>query len=78
MLYSRSLLVNHFKYTLLVAQMVKNLPAMRKTWVRSLGWEDPLEEGMATHSSILAWRIPKDRGAWRAAIRGVSELDTTE
>jgi len=77
-LYSRSLLVNHFKYTLLVAQMVKNLPAMRKTWVRSLGWEDPLEEGMATHSSILAWRIPKDRGAWRAAIRGVSELDTTE
>ena len=78
MLYSRSLLVNHFKYTLLVAQMVKNLPAVRKTWVRSLGWEDPLEEGMATHSSILAWRIPKDRGAWRAAIRGVSESDTTE
>ena len=78
MLYSRSLLVNHFKYTLLVAQMVKNLPAMRETWVRSLGWEDPLEEGMATHSSILAWRIPKDRGAWRAAIRGVSESDTTE
>ena len=35
-----------------------------KTWVRSLGWEDPLEEGMATHSSILAWRIPMDRGAW--------------
>ena len=78
MLYSRSLLVNHFKYTLLVAQMVKNLPAMRETWVRSLGWEDPLEEGMATHSSILAWRIPKDRGAWWAAIRGVSESDTTE
>ena len=42
----------------LVAQMVKNLPAVRQTWVRSLGWEDPLEEGMATHSSILAWRIP--------------------
>ena len=40
-----------------VAQMVKNLPAMRETWVRSLGWEDPLEKGMATHSSILAWRI---------------------
>ena len=38
--------------------MVKNLLAMRETWVRSLGWEDPLEEGMATHSSILAWRIP--------------------
>ena len=42
----------------LVAQMVKNLPAMRETWAQSLGWEDPLEEGMATHSSILAWRIP--------------------
>ena len=42
----------------LAAQMVKNLPAMRETWVQSLGWEDPLEEGMGTHSSILAWRIP--------------------
>ena len=42
----------------LVAQMVKNLPAMEETWVRSLGWEDPLEEGMATHSSNLAWKIP--------------------
>ena len=40
------------------AQMVKNLPAMQETWVQSLNWEDPLEEGMATHSSILAWRIP--------------------
>jgi len=39
--------------------MVKNLPAMLETWVRSLGWEDPLEEGMAIHSSILAWRIPR-------------------
>ena len=42
----------------LVAQLVKNLPAMWKTWVRSLGWEDPLEKGKATHSSILAWRVP--------------------
>ena len=42
----------------LVAQMLKNLPAVQKTWVWSLGWEDPLEEGMATHSSIFAWRIP--------------------
>ena len=42
----------------LVAQLVKNLPAMWETWVRSLGWEDPLEKGKATHSSILAWRIP--------------------
>ena len=41
-----------------MAQMVKNLPAMEKTWVRSVGQEDPLEKGMATHSSILAWRIP--------------------
>ena len=42
----------------LVAQLAKNPCAMQETWVRSLGWEDPLEEGMATHSSILAWRIP--------------------
>ena len=42
----------------LVAQLVKNSPAMWETWVRSLGWEDPLEKGKATHSSILAWRIP--------------------
>ena len=41
-----------------MTQMVKNLPAMQESWVQSLGWEDPLEEGMATHSSILAWRIP--------------------
>ena len=42
---------------------VKNPPAMWETWVQSLGWEDPLEKGMATHSSVLAWKIP-DRGAW--------------
>ena len=42
----------------LMAQLVKNPPAIRKTWAQSLGWEDPLEKGMATHSSILAWRIP--------------------
>ena len=54
----------------LVAQMVNNLPAMRETWVRSLNWEDPLEEDMATHSSILAWRIPMDHGAWRATVHG--------
>ena len=47
----------------LLAQMVKNPPAVRKTWVQSLGWEYPLEEGMATHSSFLAWKIPMDRGA---------------
>ena len=44
--------------TSLVAQMIKNLPAMQETWVQSLGWEHPLETGMATHSSILAWRVP--------------------
>ena len=58
--------------------MVKNLPAMQETWVRSLGWEDPLEEGMTTHSGILAWRIPMDRGAWQATVHGVSESDKTE
>ena len=42
----------------LVAQLVKNLPAMQETWVRSLGWEDPLEKEMTTHTSILAWKIP--------------------
>ena len=47
--------------------------------VRSLGWEDALEEGMATHASILAWRIPKERGTWRATVHGVTkELDMTE
>ena len=46
------------RWTSLVAQLVKNLPSMWKTWVQSLGWEDPLEKGKATHSSILAWRIP--------------------
>ena len=48
----------------------KKLPAMAETWVRSLCWEDPLEEGMATHSSILAWRNPMDRGAWQATVHG--------
>ena len=47
-----------YSWASLVAQTVKNLPAMWETWIRSLGWEDLLEEGMATHSSILAWRIP--------------------
>ena len=56
--------------------MVKNLPAVQETWVRSLAWEDPLEEGMATHSSILTWRIPMDRGAWHAAVHGVAKSQT--
>ena len=61
-----------------VIQMVKNTPAMRETCVRSLGWEDPLEEGMATHSSVLAWSIPMDREAWWATVHGVAESDMTE
>ena len=47
-----------YSWASLVAQLVKNPPAMRETWVRSLGWEEPLEKGTATHSSILAWRSP--------------------
>ena len=50
--------VNSLPLASLVTQMVKNLPAMQKTWVQSLSQEDPLEKGMAIHSSILAWRIP--------------------
>ena len=65
------------KYTILwaslVVQTVKNLSAMQETWVQSLAWENPLEEGMATQSSILAWRIPMDRGAWQAVVHGVTK-----
>ena len=59
--------------------MDRNPPAMQepqKTWIQSLGLEDPLEEGMATHSSILAWRIPMDRGAWGITVHGVAESQT--
>ena len=56
--------------------MVKNLPAMQETLVRPLGWEDPLEEEIATHSSILAWRNPMDRGPWRATVHGVTKNGT--
>ena len=56
-----------------MAQMVKNPPAMWETWIQHLGGEDPLEEEMATHSSILAWRILMNRGAWRATVRGVAK-----
>ena len=61
-----------------VAQMVKNLPAMQETWVWSLGWEDPLEKGMATHSSILAWRIPWTEEPGSYSPWGHKEMDTTE
>ena len=63
----------------LLAHMVKNLPAMQKTWIWSLGWDDPLEEDMVTVSNILAWRIPMNRGAWWATVHGRrKELDMTE
>ena len=64
-----------YSWASLVAQTVKNLPAMQETWVQSLGWKDPLEEGMATYSSILAWRIhPMDRGAWWASVHAVPKI----
>ena len=50
--------------------MVKNLPSMQETPLQTLGWEDPLEKGMAIHSSILAWRIPQTRRAWQATVHG--------
>ena len=63
----------------LVVETVKNLPAMQETWAQSLGWEDPLEEGMATHSGILAWRIRTDRHVWWATIHGsLKEKDMTK
>ena len=57
----------------LVVQIVKNLPAMWETWVPFLGWEDPLKENMATHSNILAWRTPMERGAWWATVYGIAK-----
>ena len=63
-----------YSWASLMAQLVKNLPAMQETWVRYLGWEAPLEKGMVTYSSILAWRIP-----WTIySPRGRKESDTTE
>ena len=65
-----------YSWASLVAQMVKNLPAMWETWVGSQGLEDPLEEDMATHSNILAWKIPMDREAWWATVHGVAKSQT--
>ena len=62
----------------LVAQMVKKPPAMQETQFQSLAQEDPLEKDMATHSTILSWRIPTDRGAWQTAVLEVTESDMTE
>ena len=59
-----------------MAQTVKNPSAMLETWVQSLGWQDPLEEGMATHSGIPAWRIPMDSRAWRVTDHVVTKNPT--
>ena len=65
-----------YSWASLVAQMVKNPPTMQEAWVQSLGWEDPLEEGVATHSSMLAWRIPMDlRSLAGYSPRGCKEPD---
>ena len=60
----------------LVTQTVKNPPANQVSWVRTLGWEDPLVKGMATHSNILDWRIPGDRGIWQSIVRRVRQSQT--
>ena len=69
-------ILSKYKSVTLVAQLVKNLPAVRETWVQSLGWENPLEQGVATHSSILAWIIPMDGGAWQTTVHGVAKSQT--
>ena len=61
-----------------MAQLVKNTPAMQETWVRSMGWEDPLEKGMATHSSILARRTPRTEEPGGLQSMGHKESDMTE
>ena len=69
--------LNWTEWASLVAQLVKNLPAMRETWVRSLGWEDRLEKGTATHSSILAWRIPWTHEPTGSQWVGLSDFSLT-
>ena len=73
------LLISGFSFRAsLVAQLVKNLPAMQETQVQSLGWEDPLEEKMATHSSILAWVIPWTEESGGLQSMGLQESDITQ
>ena len=74
-LYEVSKMVKYIesKRTSLGVQTKKNLPAVWETWIWSLGWEDPLDEGMTTHSSILAWRIPMNREIWWATVHGVAK-----
>ena len=71
------MVVNKF-YDLLRAQMVKSLPAVQETWVQSLGWEDPLEKEMATHSRILAWKIPWTEEPCRLQSMGSQRINLTE
>ena len=59
-----------------MVQQVKNLRAMKEIQVQSLGWEDPLEEEMPTHSTVIAWRIPMGRGVWRAVVQGFAKSRT--
>ena len=66
----------HHSLASLVAQMINNLPAMWETWVQSLVWEDPLEEGVATLSSIFAWKIPMEREARQATVNGAIKSQT--
>ena len=65
-----------YSWAFLLTQMINNPLAKQETWVQSLGWEDPLEEDMGTHCIILAWRIPMDKGAWRATVQGVAKSRT--
>ena len=65
-----------YSWASLVAETVKNPPAMWETWIQSLGWKDSLEEGMATHSSIFARRILMDRGVWWATVHGIAKSQT--
>ena len=60
----------------MLTQSVKNLPAVQETQIPPLGWEDPMEKETTTHSSILAWRIPMDRGAWWVTVHGISKSQT--
>ena len=64
------------KHCFPVAQVVRNLPAMQETRVQPLDWEDPLEKGMAIHSSILSWRIPMDKGTWSMTVQEVAKSQT--
>ena len=73
-MFSGSCIAGRFFTASFTAQLVKNPPAVQETLVQFLGQEDPLEKEIATHSDILAWRIPMDSGAWQATVHGVARL----